>query len=73
MDGAVIDVLIEPGARIQQGDTLVVLEAMKMEHPVKAGRDGIAGQLLVSKGDQVRRNQLLMEVTTIDNTEQENA
>ncbi|KAA1176271.1 acetyl/propionyl/methylcrotonyl-CoA carboxylase subunit alpha [Marinobacter salinexigens] len=73
MDGAVIDVLIEPGAQVQRGDTLVVLEAMKMEHPVKAGRDGIAGQLLVNKGDQVQRNQLLMEVITIDNTEQENA
>ena len=43
---------------VQQGQTLVILEAMKMEHPVKADRTGTVGQLLARKGDQVKRGQL---------------
>ncbi|TNE97862.1 MAG: 3-methylcrotonyl-CoA carboxylase, partial [Gammaproteobacteria bacterium] len=73
MDGAVIDVLVEPGATVKQGETLVILEAMKMEHPVKAERDGIVGQLLVNSGDQVHRNQLLVEITATETAEPENA
>lgn len=72
MDGAIIDVLVEPGQTVSQGDTLVILEAMKMEHPVKADCGGVVAQVLTSKGDQVKRNQLLVEVTTSETSEQEN-
>jgi geranyl-CoA carboxylase alpha subunit len=64
MDGAIIEVLAEAGQSVQQGDTLVILEAMKMEHPVKADRDGVVGNVLTQKGDQVKRSQLLVEITT---------
>ncbi|MGO1750421.1 MAG: acetyl/propionyl/methylcrotonyl-CoA carboxylase subunit alpha [Marinobacter sp.] len=64
MDGAIIDVLAEPGQTVRQGDTLVVLEAMKMEHPVKADCDGVVSEILTQKGDQVKRKQLLVEITT---------
>jgi geranyl-CoA carboxylase alpha subunit len=47
---------------VKQGDTLMVLEAMKMEHPVRADRDGVIRELFASAGDQVKRNQLLAEV-----------
>ena len=63
MDGALIDLLVEQGQTVRQGDTLVILEAMKMEHPVKADRDGTLTSLRVSRGDQVKRNQLLAEIT----------
>lgn len=71
MDGAIIDVLVEPGQTVSQGDTLVILEAMKMEHPVKADCDGVVAQVLTSKGDQVKRSQLLVEITTGEASEQE--
>lgn len=64
MDGAIIDVLAEAGQTVRQGDTLVVLEAMKMEHPVKADCDGVVSEILTQKGDQVKRKQLLVEITT---------
>ncbi|MGO1461406.1 MAG: acetyl-CoA carboxylase biotin carboxylase subunit [Marinobacter sp.] len=64
MDGAIIDVLAEPGQTVRQGDTLVVLEAMKMEHPVKADCDGVVSEILTRKGDQVKRKQLLVEIPT---------
>ncbi|MBE0485061.1 acetyl/propionyl/methylcrotonyl-CoA carboxylase subunit alpha [Marinobacter sp.] len=64
MDGAIIDVLVAAGDTVQQGQTLVILEAMKMEHPVKADRDGTLSQVLTSAGDQVKRSQLLVEIST---------
>lgn len=67
MDGALIDVLVQQGQTVKQGDTLVILEAMKMEHPVKADRDGTVTSLLATKGDQVKRSQLLAEVTAAQN------
>jgi geranyl-CoA carboxylase alpha subunit len=69
MDGALIDVLVKQGQTVKQGDTLVILEAMKMEHPVKADRDGTLASLPVVKGDQVKRNQLLAEITADDTVE----
>ncbi|GGE56620.1 geranyl-CoA carboxylase subunit alpha [Streptosporangium jomthongense] len=71
MDGAIIDVLAEAGQTVRQGDTLVILEAMKMEHPVKADCDGVVSQVLTSKGDQVKRNQLLAEITAGESSGQE--
>ena len=71
MDGAIIDVLVEAGQSVRQGDTLVILEAMKMEHPVKADRDGFVGEVHASKGDQVKRSQLLVEITANETAEQE--
>ncbi len=62
MDGAIIDVLVEEGQPVRQGDVLVILEAMKMEHPVKADRDGRVCGVHTAQGDQVRRQQLLVEV-----------
>ncbi|MGM0572047.1 MAG: biotin/lipoyl-containing protein, partial [Pseudomonadota bacterium] len=71
MDGAIIDVLVETGQTVKQGDTLVILEAMKMEHPVKADRDGTVGEVLAAKGDQVKRSQLLVEVIAAEATSEE--
>ncbi|WP_417543913.1 acetyl/propionyl/methylcrotonyl-CoA carboxylase subunit alpha [Marinobacter sp.] len=71
MDGAIIVVLAEPGQTVRQGETLVILEAMKMEHPVKADCDGVVSQVLTNKGDQVKRNQLLAEITANESSEQE--
>ncbi len=62
MDGAIIEVLAEPGQAVNKDDTLVVLEAMKMEHPIKADRDGVITDVVTSKGDQVKRGQLLVQI-----------
>ena len=42
-----------------------------MEHPVKADRDGVVSQVLAGAGDQVKRNQLLVEITTEESAQQE--
>jgi len=71
MDGSIIDVLIEPGQTVSQGEILVILEAMKMEHPVKADCDGVVTRVLTRKGDQVKRDQLLVEVVNGEASGQE--
>jgi geranyl-CoA carboxylase alpha subunit len=62
MDGAIIEVMAEPGARVEKGQTLVILEAMKMEHPLKSDVDGVVEAVNVSQGDQVKLRQLLVNV-----------
>jgi geranyl-CoA carboxylase alpha subunit len=62
MDGAIVDVLVSEGSTVSKGQLLVVLEAMKMEHPLKAGIDGVLKRLQVSVGDQVKNRQILLEV-----------
>jgi geranyl-CoA carboxylase alpha subunit len=63
MDGAIVAVLVSPGEVVQAGQTLVILEAMKMEHPLKAGIDGSVEAINVTVGDQVKSRQLLASVT----------
>ncbi|WP_460141163.1 acetyl/propionyl/methylcrotonyl-CoA carboxylase subunit alpha [Pseudomonas sp. S2_E01] len=62
MDGAIVDVLVTEGSPVSKGQLLVVLEAMKMEHPLKAGIDGVLKRLQVRVGDQVKNRQILLEV-----------
>ena len=62
MDGGIVDVLAVVGSSVQIGDTLVVLEAMKMEHAMKADVAGVVKAVHINKGDQVKGRQLLVEV-----------
>jgi geranyl-CoA carboxylase alpha subunit len=62
MDGAVVDILCEAGQTVTRGSTLAVVEAMKMEHPLKADRDGVIAQIHASPGDQVKTRHLIIEI-----------
>ncbi|MDT0157109.1 biotin carboxylase N-terminal domain-containing protein [Microbacterium sp. ARD32] len=62
MPGAVVAVHVADGDSVHEGDPLVSIEAMKMEHPVLAPHDGTV-HLLVALGDQVRRDQPVARVS----------
>ncbi len=62
MDGAIVDVLVKEGDTVEAGQTLVVLEAMKMEHPLKAGISGTVSAISCEAGQQVKSKQLLATV-----------
>jgi len=62
MDGAIVEVLVKEGDSIEAGQTLVVLEAMKMEHPLKAGISGTVKTVSCEAGQQVKSKQLLISV-----------
>ncbi len=60
MPGVVIDVRCAPGDQVETGQTLVVLEAMKMEHLVRAPADGVVADVRVAKGQHVENGALLV-------------
>jgi acetyl/propionyl-CoA carboxylase alpha subunit len=53
MAGAVTSVSVRPGDNVVKGQTLATIEAMKMEHQLKAPRDGVVAEVLAKAGDQV--------------------
>ena len=60
MPGKVIDLKVKKGSKVKSGDTLVILEAMKMEQSIKASKDGMIDEVFISKGDQVENGAVLM-------------
>jgi geranyl-CoA carboxylase alpha subunit len=59
-NGKVIAVHAQPGATVRKGDTLVVVESMKLEHALGATRDGRVLSLHVAPGQQVATAQVLV-------------
>jgi geranyl-CoA carboxylase alpha subunit len=63
MDGAIIGVEVKVGQRVEKGDVVAVLEAMKMEHSLKADVDGLIESVTVAAGAQVKGKQLLVVIS----------
>jgi biotin carboxyl carrier protein len=57
LTAAVWKIEAAPGARVAEGDTLIILESMKMEIPVMAPADGTVITVLVAEGDQIEEGQ----------------
>ena len=64
--GTVVAVPVEPGQSVTVGQTLVVLEAMKMEHRILAESDGRVVEVLVAPGQAVDSHQLLARLSAAD-------
>ncbi|CAG0934354.1 geranyl-CoA carboxylase alpha subunit [Rhodocyclaceae bacterium] len=62
MNGRVVAVLAEAGARVKRGQGLIVLESMKMEHTLAAPCDGVLAELTCAVGEQVAPGKLLARV-----------
>jgi biotin carboxyl carrier protein len=62
MPGLVFDIKVQVGDTIAKGDTVLVLEAMKMENMLKAPGDGVIKNIKVNKGEAVEKNQILVEL-----------
>jgi len=60
MPGLVVEVVAQPGTEVQKGDTLLILEAMKMENVIKASGSALVKAVHIDKGQSVEKNQLLM-------------
>jgi len=59
MVGTVLEILARPGSALAAGQTVLVLESMKMELPVVADGAGTLASLAVAKGDLVQQGDLL--------------
>lgn len=61
MPGVILSIDTAVGATVQRGQTLLVLEAMKMKNELKAEREGTVASIGVAVGDQVRHGDVLVE------------
>jgi biotin carboxyl carrier protein len=62
MQGTILEVRIRTGARVEAGDPLVVLEAMKMESTIPASVSGTVAEVLVAEGESVSSGQMLVTI-----------
>ena len=60
MPGSILNIIVEQGADVSQGDQLLILEAMKMENVIKSPGDGKVSKIHVSERENVEKNQVLI-------------
>jgi propionyl-CoA carboxylase alpha chain len=61
MPGLLVDVAVVPGQKVQAGERVAVIEAMKMENVLFAAADGVVGKVLASKGESLTVDQAIVE------------
>ena len=66
MNGSIVRVLVEVGQHVEAGTQLVVLEAMKMEHSIRAPHAGAVKAVFCQEGEMVAEGSALVELETTD-------
>lgn len=61
MPGLVLTLLVKEGDEVKKGDSLIVLEAMKMENIIKSPADALIKKVEVSQGDKIEKNTVLIQ------------
>ena len=61
MPGLLVDVAVAPGQKVQAGERVAVIEAMKMENVLFASQDGVVKSVLASKGESLTVDQIIVE------------
>lgn len=62
MQGVVVKYLLEEGAKVEEGDVVCIVEAMKMEYPVRAHRSGALADVAYAAGDSVEQGAVLARI-----------
>jgi len=62
MDGAVVNILVNKGDSVVKGQTLLVLEAMKIQQQIRSDVDGVVEDILGQQGQQVKKRQMLFSI-----------
>ncbi len=65
MPGKILEVHVKVGQSVSAGDTLVIMEAMKMEHKITAGSDGVIESIFFNPGDQVEQGTELLSLLEV--------
>ena len=61
MPGLLVDVSVQPGQKVQAGERVAVIEAMKMENALFAAQDGVVKRVVASKGESLTVDQVIVE------------
>jgi propionyl-CoA carboxylase alpha chain len=56
-----VDVAVQPGQKVQTGERVAVIEAMKMENVLFATQDGVVKSVLANKGESLTVDQIIVE------------
>lgn len=62
MDGAIINILVNSGDTVMKGQTLLILEAMKIQQQIKSDVDGVVDEIIGQVGQQVKKRQLVLNI-----------
>lgn len=69
MPGSIFKVNVKVGDEVKKGDTLLIMEAMKMEHAIKASHDGTVLKLFFNEGQLVEAGAQLVELSSLSEKE----
>jgi propionyl-CoA carboxylase alpha chain len=61
MPGLLVDVAVQPGQKVQAGERVAVIEAMKMENVLFAAQDGVVKKVVAAKGESLTVDQMIVE------------
>ncbi|MEM7382618.1 MAG: acetyl-CoA carboxylase biotin carboxyl carrier protein subunit, partial [Bacteroidota bacterium] len=61
MPGLILDISVSEGQEVNEGDPLLILEAMKMENVITSPRNGVVKSVPISQGETVEKKHLLIE------------
>jgi propionyl-CoA carboxylase alpha chain len=61
MPGLLVDVAVTPGQKVQAGERVAVIEAMKMENVLFAAADGVVKKVVAAKGESLTVDQMIVE------------
>lgn len=64
MPGKILELLVKEGDKVELGDPVAILEAMKMENELKAPVSGTIASIMVAEGDSLEKNAEILEITT---------
>ena len=64
MHGQLLEICVKKGAKVKRGDRLAILEAMKMQHEIEAGVDGIVALISAKPDTQIAAGEIILEIET---------
>jgi len=62
MPGKIVDILVEVGGEVKEGEPIIILEAMKMQNEITSHISGIVQSISVKKGESVMKDDVLIEI-----------
>ncbi|MDF1516487.1 MAG: biotin/lipoyl-containing protein [Lutibacter sp.] len=62
MPGIILNVIVKVGQEVKEGETLLILEAMKMENAIGSPKDGVIKSIFIKSGETVDKGELMIEM-----------